>query len=164
MNAIINGSKWTLGYPELGTEPVAVEPFVSPEYFALEREKVFRNSWLNVGVTREIPNPGDYIVREIEITKTSLIIVRGRDNVIRGLTNVCKHRGNKLAQACNGTAKVSSAAFMAGLITRQVNSFMCRTKISSLISTRVIIHCRQWRRMFWKVSSLSILIRSRTRL
>src|SRR5262245_35123470 len=105
MNAIINGSKWTLGYPELGTEPVAVEPFVSPEYFALKREKVFRNSWLNVGVTREIPNPGDYIVREIEITKTSLIIVRGRDNVIRGLHNVCKHRGNKLTQACNGTAK-----------------------------------------------------------
>lgn len=28
---------------------------------------------------------------------TSLIIVRGRDGVVRAFQNVCRHRGNKLA-------------------------------------------------------------------
>ena len=36
-------------YPDLGTGPVSVEPYVSVEHFELEREQIFRKSWLIVG-------------------------------------------------------------------------------------------------------------------
>lgn len=42
MATTVNGEKWTAKYPELGTDPVAIEPCVSPEYFERERERIFR--------------------------------------------------------------------------------------------------------------------------
>ncbi len=88
---------WTEQYPELGTGPVPVEPCISPEYFELERERIFRRVWLNVCREEEIPEAGDYLVKDIEVCGVSLIVVRGRDGTIRAFHNVCRHRGNKLA-------------------------------------------------------------------
>ncbi|CAN5689932.1 aromatic ring-hydroxylating dioxygenase subunit alpha [soil metagenome] len=89
--------QWAAKYPELGTDPLPVEPNISPEYFERERERIFKHTWLNVGRVNEIPRAGDYFVREIETLKTSIVVVRGKDGVVRGFHNVCKHRGNKLA-------------------------------------------------------------------
>ncbi len=97
--------RWAAKYPELGTAPLPVEPCVSPEYFELERERIFKRAWLCVGRIEEITRPGDYVVKEIAVTKSSLIIVHSQAGVIHGFHNVCKHRGNKLAQSCKGRAK-----------------------------------------------------------
>ena len=43
----------------------------SPEYFELERKYVWRESWLLVGRIEDIPEPGDYFVKDIEVCKTS---------------------------------------------------------------------------------------------
>lgn len=94
-----NGERWAITYPELGTNPLPVEPNISPAYFEREREQIFKRSWLTVGRSEEIPQVGDYFVKEIEILKTSVIVVRGRDGAVRGFHNVCKHRGNKIASA-----------------------------------------------------------------
>ena len=48
--------RWSTVYPKLGTEPVPTEPCISPEYFELERERVFKKVWLYVGRVEEIPN------------------------------------------------------------------------------------------------------------
>lgn len=87
---------YTKDHPELGTGPVSVEPYVSAEYFEIEREKIFQNAWMMVCHEGEIPNPGDYIVKKIAVIKTSIIIVRGRDGVVRGFHNTCCHRGNQI--------------------------------------------------------------------
>ena len=42
-------------YAELGTGPVPVDPVISPEYFELEREHVFKKVWLNVGRDEDLP-------------------------------------------------------------------------------------------------------------
>lgn len=97
--------QWTAKYPELGTDPLPVEPNVSTEYFERERQRIFQRSWLNVGRVEDIAQPGDYFVKQLEILKTSIIIVRGKDGVIRGLHNVCKHRGNRLADDYHGRAR-----------------------------------------------------------
>jgi phenylpropionate dioxygenase-like ring-hydroxylating dioxygenase large terminal subunit len=94
--ATTNGKRWASDYPELGTGPVPIEPCISPEYFELEREKIFRKVWLNVGRVEEIPQPGDFFVRELAVCKTSLLVVRGRDGQVRAFHNMCSHRGNKL--------------------------------------------------------------------
>lgn len=97
--------RWTLRYPELGTAPVPVAPDISSEYFEQEREKIFRRVWLNVGRVEELPEAGSYVVRDLPMLNASIIVVRGRDDVIRGFHNVCKHRGNKLTMQCQGRAK-----------------------------------------------------------
>jgi len=69
----------------LGTGPVPVEPYVSAEYFELERERIFRREWLNVAREEELPAPGDFVVRDIEACNASLIVVRGADGRVARL-------------------------------------------------------------------------------
>lgn len=87
---------YTPDHPELGTGPVAVEPYVSPAYFERERQHVFRKSWLLFCHGNEVPNPGDYKVKDVAIFGFSVIVVRGADGVVRAFHNVCRHRGSKL--------------------------------------------------------------------
>ncbi|UNB54519.1 aromatic ring-hydroxylating dioxygenase subunit alpha [Mycolicibacterium sp. YH-1] len=49
-----------------------------------------------MGRVDEIPNPGNFIVKELEPFNTSLLIAHGRDGVVRAFHNVCSHRCNKL--------------------------------------------------------------------
>jgi len=97
--------RWAKEHPEMGTAPVPVEPLVSPEYFELERERIFRRSWLCVGNVCEIPERGDYIVREVAICDAQLLIIRGNDGLVRGFHNVCSHRGNTLAWDAKGRCR-----------------------------------------------------------
>ncbi|WP_419924805.1 aromatic ring-hydroxylating oxygenase subunit alpha [Candidatus Poriferisocius sp.] len=87
---------WTEHYPHLDTGPVSYEDSISPDYYKLEKEAVFKQCWLNVGRVEQLPRPGSYFTRELEVANTSLILVRGRDDQIRAFHNICRHRGNKL--------------------------------------------------------------------
>src|SRR5689334_20820506 len=87
---------WTEHYPQLGTGPVSYEDSISPEFFELEREAIFRRTWLNVGRVEQLPRVGSYVTREIDAARTSVVIVRGADDEIRAFHNICRHRGNKL--------------------------------------------------------------------
>jgi len=44
-----------------------------------------------------IPNPGNFFVFEYG-RRESILIVRGRDNEVRGFYNVCRHRGSRLCR------------------------------------------------------------------
>lgn len=92
-------------HPELGSGPLSTEPYVSAEYFERERERIFAKSWFHVGHESEVPNPGDYVVVDLPVLKTSVILVRGNDGVVRGFHNVCPHRGNQLEHACAAGSK-----------------------------------------------------------
>jgi phenylpropionate dioxygenase-like ring-hydroxylating dioxygenase large terminal subunit len=103
--------KWTERYPELGTGPVPVEPYISREYFEKERELIFNKVWLNVGRIEQIPNPGDYFVKELAMCKTSLIVGRGKDGQVRAFHNICTHRGNQLVWDSKGTCRAFTCKF-----------------------------------------------------
>ena len=106
-----NTIKWTEQYPELGTGPLPVAPYISREYFELERERIFRKVWLNIGRVEQIPNPGDYFVKELAICKTSILVVRGKDSVVRAFHNMCSHRGNQLVWDTRGTCPAFTCKF-----------------------------------------------------
>lgn len=96
-SAIDYKKMWIDDYPELGKGPLPTKPFYCPDHYRLEQEKVFPKVWLQVGRVEEIPEPGDYFLREIEVCRASIIVIRGRnDGEIRAFHNVCPHRGNKL--------------------------------------------------------------------
>src|SRR4051812_34546564 len=87
---------WTESYPELGTEPVSYADSISPEHYELERDAIFRRTWLNVGRVEQLPKKGSYFTKELDAARTSIVVVRGMDGEVRAFHNVCRHRGNKL--------------------------------------------------------------------
>ena len=48
MKTLMRNKQWAEKYPELGTGPVPAEPYISPEFYELERDRVFRRTWINV--------------------------------------------------------------------------------------------------------------------
>ena len=135
-------SLWAELYPELGTEPIPTDRCFSPEYYALERERVFKRVWLKVGRVEEIPEPRDYKVKRVEVANTSILLVRGDDGQIRGFHNVCSHRGNKVVWGDDtyglrqrGVAEPLSVISTAGPITCAASWFRCRRRSCSSIST-----------------------------
>jgi phenylpropionate dioxygenase-like ring-hydroxylating dioxygenase large terminal subunit len=98
--------------PDMGSGPIPVEPYISPEYFKREQEKIFKRAWINVGcVSSYLPNPGDYMVRELEVIGASILLVHGRDGVVRGFHNVCTHRGNPVAKDSGNARSAFVCAF-----------------------------------------------------
>jgi len=95
----------TTAAPDMGSGPLPVEPYISAEFFEREREKVFRRAWLEVAREEELPNPGDYVVRQIEVLRTAVLLVRGRDGQVRGFHNVCTHRGMAVSICDKGNAQ-----------------------------------------------------------
>jgi len=66
------------------------------EFYELEKEAVFRRSWLHMGRVEQLPRKGTYFTKELEFLGVSVLIIRGLDDEIRAFHNVCSHRGNKL--------------------------------------------------------------------
>ena len=61
-----------------------------------ERRQLLRRDWIPVGRAEEAPEPGSYFLTEID--GDQLIVIRGRDNVLRAFHNVCRHRGTAVAE------------------------------------------------------------------
>lgn len=104
MNQIVD-HHYTNQFPALGRGPVSVEPSRSHEWFEKEREAIFKRCWLNVGRVMDIPKPGDYFVRSVDVWSTSLLIIHGRDGKVRAFHNVCTHRGNLVADEGKGNCR-----------------------------------------------------------
>ncbi|MEU0528852.1 aromatic ring-hydroxylating oxygenase subunit alpha [Amycolatopsis tolypomycina] len=62
--------------------------------FEAENELIFESQWYYVGRADEIPAPGRFLRRRVG--RETVLLVRGRDQVIRGFLNVCRHRGAQL--------------------------------------------------------------------
>ncbi len=75
-----------------------------PAIFERDVERIFMRRWLLAGHASELPNAGDY--RVVEIAGESVILVRGNDGKIRGLMNVCRHRGSHVCYEKEGNAKL----------------------------------------------------------
>jgi phenylpropionate dioxygenase-like ring-hydroxylating dioxygenase large terminal subunit len=69
---------------------------IQPGYFAQEVEKIFRRAWLPVSSAAELRQRGSYVAVDVPPLKTSLLLIRGQDDVVRAFYNICRHRANKL--------------------------------------------------------------------
>jgi nitrite reductase/ring-hydroxylating ferredoxin subunit len=87
---------WTEHYPELGTGPISFRDSISPEFYELEREAVFKRAWLNLCRVEELPAVGSYLTKHIEAANAWVILVRGVDDTVRAFHNMCRHRGNRI--------------------------------------------------------------------
>lgn len=74
--------------------------YVDPEYYRGELEWYFGTMWFHAGRAEEIPNRGDYVLREVH--GESLIVVRSDRGAIHAYYNVCRHRGTRLCEQPSG--------------------------------------------------------------
>jgi len=77
--------------------------YTDPDIFKLELERIYATSWVFVGHDSEVPEAGDYQARTIG--RTSVVLVRGKDRVVRVLVNRCRHRGAQVCEAESGNTK-----------------------------------------------------------
>jgi glycine betaine catabolism A len=64
--------------------------YIDPDYYRSELDSFFFDMWIHAGRADEIPNPGDFLVREI--AGESLILVRNQEGGLSAYYNVCRHR------------------------------------------------------------------------
>jgi glycine betaine catabolism A len=74
--------------------------YTDPELFRNELERFYCEMWVSSGRATEIPNPGDYFLREF--AGESIIITRGTDHNLRAFYNVCRHRGTRMVTEVEG--------------------------------------------------------------
>ena len=94
--------------PDLGNAPIPARAYYDPEWFELERQAIFLRTWFPIGHVCEVPESGNFIRREVEFARASLLIVRGKDGTVRAFHNACTHRGTQLTdESCGKQAKFS---------------------------------------------------------
>jgi len=74
--------------------------YFSPEVFELDRERIFFRGWYYLGRADDLGAAGDYTA--VDVAGESIVVVRGKDDVLRGFYNVCRHRGSRLCDAGSG--------------------------------------------------------------
>ncbi|MCB2123651.1 MAG: Rieske (2Fe-2S) protein, partial [Rhodobacteraceae bacterium] len=71
--------------------------------FDLEKREVFQTHWQIAGHVNDIPSPGDYLT--MDVTDERALVIRGKDGVVRGFHNLCRHRGARVAAEEHGHCK-----------------------------------------------------------
>jgi len=86
--------------PDLGTERIPKERYISPEFARREWDRMWTRVWLLAGREADVAAPGDWFT--FEIGPESVIVARGRDGALHAHYNVCLHRGNRLCEPGRG--------------------------------------------------------------
>jgi nitrite reductase/ring-hydroxylating ferredoxin subunit len=76
--------------------------FADEGVLAREFERVFKPSWQFVGFESELPDDGDYVVRQLG--NDSVIVCRDEEGAVSVLLNSCTHRGTRLCRATFGNS------------------------------------------------------------
>ncbi|HLY55626.1 MAG TPA: Rieske (2Fe-2S) protein, partial [Stellaceae bacterium] len=85
--------------------------FYDERVFRRERTAIFFKSWHLVVHVNELRETGAFAT--YEIFDQSVIVLAGRDGVIRGFHNVCQHRGNRLVEARRGRTPAVTCGYHA---------------------------------------------------
>ena len=67
-----------------------------------ERERIVRTDWVMAARVEDVPTPGSF--KLLDLDGEQLLLVRGKDDVIRAFYNVCRHRGTAVEERECGTA------------------------------------------------------------
>ncbi len=79
------------------------QPFyIDKDYFQLDMETIWYRDWLFVGHDCEIPKAGNYFT--LQIGDYPVVIVRGKDKLIRAFHNTCRHRGHRVCTQERGAS------------------------------------------------------------
>lgn len=75
----------------------------SRAFLELEKEHVFASHWQVACHVSDVPEPGDYLA--FDMVGERGLVVRGKDGVVRGFHNLCRHRGSRVVADEKGSCK-----------------------------------------------------------
>jgi len=84
--------------------------YTDREHYEFEVENILKREWLSVGHVSQVPNRGDYF--NLELLGEPMIVVRGKDDVVRVLSRVCAHRGADVNPTEYGRSPRGNARFL----------------------------------------------------
>jgi benzoate/toluate 1,2-dioxygenase alpha subunit len=76
--------------------------YIDPDIFRLEMERLWARSWIYVGHTSQVPDPGDYIT--CDLATEPVLLIRQVDHGVRVLRNRCAHKGARVVADRSGNA------------------------------------------------------------
>ena len=68
------------------------------ERAALERERLFRDLPIFMGLSTRLAKPGDFLTEDV--AGVPVLMTRGADGEVRAFANICRHRGAPVAEGC----------------------------------------------------------------
>jgi choline monooxygenase len=86
------------------SETIPSRWYTAPQMVDVDNDIIFSQTWQYVGTIAAVANPGNYITTTV--AGNPVIIIRGKDNILRAFYNVCRHRGGPLALDEQGTCNV----------------------------------------------------------
>ena len=79
------------------------EFYTSTDFLSLEKENVLRREWMCIGHVGEVSNTGDFYTTEL--LDEQLLVTRDTNDIVRVLSNVCRHRGNQVAEGSGNSQR-----------------------------------------------------------
>ncbi|MFO0690394.1 MAG: aromatic ring-hydroxylating dioxygenase subunit alpha [Myxococcota bacterium] len=84
-------------YPEADDYLVlSPERYTSKAFMQREWDAIWSRTWTCAGLLCDLRRPGDFF--RYDLGAESIVVVRGRDDVVRAFYNVCRHRGRQLVE------------------------------------------------------------------
>lgn len=84
----------------MNTQSLPSWTYTSGEFFELEKQALFLNSWQLVCHSSNIKNTGDYFT--FDFLGESIVVLCGEQGKIRAFHNVCRHRASRLLDGEEG--------------------------------------------------------------
>jgi len=89
------------GFPALPALPTG--RYTDPAFYALEQRELWKKTWLLAGREEDFEGAGSF--RTFSRTGSPLLLVRGKDGVLRAFFNTCQHRGAPVVREACGHAR-----------------------------------------------------------
>jgi nitrite reductase/ring-hydroxylating ferredoxin subunit len=92
---------------DLAEGPRRIDPaiYVDRERFETERRELFQKRPVPVALTGDIREAGDKLL--VDVLGPGILLVRGKDMVLRGFLNMCPHRAARLVTACDSRSRMT---------------------------------------------------------
>jgi phenylpropionate dioxygenase-like ring-hydroxylating dioxygenase large terminal subunit len=87
------------------------EFYSNENIFTMEMPNIIFNHWICVGHESKLENIGDWF--KYDISTESIIIIRGKDNEVRAMHNVCRHRGSRICREKKGNSNILTCPYHA---------------------------------------------------
>ena len=78
------------------------------ERASVERERLFRDQPIFMGLAARLAKPGDYLTEDV--AGMPVLMTRGADGRVMAFANICRHRGAPVAQGC-GNARAFTCPY-----------------------------------------------------
>jgi len=102
VDAILTELKANAAKPLSLAKAMSRKVYQSEDILEIEKEKIFKDEWVCIGRTQDIPNVGDYLTWKI--LDEPVLAVRQPDGNIAAYSNTCRHRMMLLLEG-KGTCK-----------------------------------------------------------